>query len=137
MRWNVNMIMELTKSLTNKNQAGSISATDLFYRWNTEQMMYWQDVVGRWQARANGKEGMNTGLMLNETILGELAPFTIPTDLTVSGGMADKPEDFEYRISLTVGSYKCWFIRPDQIAEVNHSYIDPPSISANKFYATE
>jgi hypothetical protein len=136
MNWDTNDIMLLLEKLTKKNQSSSISSEDLFYYWNSEQTMYWQDIVGRWQARSNGKTGGNTGLALNETILTDLAPFTIPVDLTVTGGNADKPDDFEYRISLTVGGYKCWFIRPDQVPYVKDSVIDPPSLN-NQFYATE
>ncbi len=137
MRWNVNDILELTKKLTRKNQAGSISATDLFYMWNSEQAMYYQDIVGRWQAKADGKSGINTGLILNEISLTELAPFTIPVTLNIAGGVSDKPEDFEYRIALRINGKKVWFIRPDQIASVNDSVIDPPSIPNNQYYATE
>ncbi len=137
MKWSVDNIMKFTEKLTRKNQSGSISAGDLFYMWNSEQNMYWQDVVGRWQARANGKSGANTGLILNEVSLTDLAIFTIPVTLTVANGVADKPEDFEYRIALRVNGYKCWFIRPDQIASVNGSVIDSPSVPNNQYYATE
>ena len=129
--------MILTQKLVRKNQAGSISAEDLFYHWNAEQLMYYQDIVGRWQARANGKSGVNTGLILNETSLSDLAPFTISESLTVSGGQATKPDDFEFRLALRVNGKKVFFIRPDQIAAVNDSVIDAPSVANNMYYATE
>lgn len=138
MKWTVDDIMILVSELTSKNQSGSISAKDLFYRWNSEQMMYFQDVVGRWQARANGKTGVNTGLMLNEISLTELAPFIIPYDLVIASGVVDKPEDYEYMIAIRVGEiYKCQLIRPDQIPAVSQSVIDPPSVPNNKYYAIE
>lgn len=130
--------MELTKDLTRKNQSGSISAGNLFNMWNSEQAMYFQDIVGRWQARGNGKSGGNTGLMLNAISLSELAPFTIEEALTVSSGFADKPEDFEYMIGLRFATnYKVQLIRPDQRPSVATSVIDPPSAVSNKVYAIE
>lgn len=138
MRWNVNNIMSLTKDLTKKNQSGSISAINLFNFWNSEQMMYFQDVVGRWQAKSVGKSGINTGLILNEISLTQLSPFIIPYDLTISNGFADRPDDYEYRISIRVSEiYKCTIIRPDQIPSVQQSVIDPPSVLNNKYYAIE
>ncbi len=137
MAWTTNDIMILVGKLVRKNQAGSISADDLFYHWNAEQNMYYQDVVGRWQARANGKSGLNTGLILNETSLSDLAPFTISVTLNVASGQATKPSDFEFRISLRVGGKKVFFIRPDQIPYVNDSVIDAPSVANSKYYATE
>jgi len=137
MSWNVNDIYQLYLKLAKKNQAGGISANDFFYYWNTEQNMYHQDIIGRWQARANGKQGQNTGLIENETILSELAPFTIPIDLTITGGNADKPSDFIYRVGMRVNGYDAFKINHNQIANVNNSVIDAPSTANNKFYFTE
>lgn len=138
MRWNVDMIMNLLKDLMSANQSGKITAGKFFNMWNSEQAMFFQDIVGRWQARGNGKSGANTGLMLNEISLSELAWFTINYDLTVSGGFSDKPEDFEYFIDLRVGAnYKVQLIRPDQRPAVAQSVIDPPSILSFKVYAIE
>lgn len=137
MSWSVNDIYELTKKLTKKNQAGGISSTDLFYHWNAEQNMYWQDIVGRWQARANGKQGANTGLIQNEIILSELADFTIPTTLTITAGQANKPDDFIYRLSCRINDKQVTFINPDQIPAVKASVIDPPSVTNNCYYGLE
>lgn len=143
MAWSVNDIYELTKKLMRKNQAGSVSASDLFYMWNTEQNMYYSDIVGRWQARANGKQGANTGLIENETILTDLAPFTIPVTLTVTNGVATKPSDFIYRLALRIvvegsdNGVDAFKINHNQIANVNASVIDPPSVPNNKYYFVE
>jgi hypothetical protein len=137
MRWNINDIYLLCQKLTRKNQSAAISASDLFYMWNSEQLMYFNDLIGRWQARANGKSGVNTGLIVNEVSLTDLAAFTIPETLTIAAGKADKPTDFEYRIALRINGQEVQFIRPDQIASVNNSIIDAPSIANNKYYATE
>lgn len=137
MSWNVNNIMELFKFLTRKDQSGSISSTDFFYAWNTEQSSYHQDIVGRWQARANGKQGMNTGLIQDQTILSELAPFTLSVSLPINSGKTIKPNDFIYTAAIRKDGYKVWKVTPDQIDQVSSSVIDPPSASANKYYYTE
>lgn len=137
MSWSVNDILNLTKYLVRKNQAGSISATDLFYIWNTEQNMYHTDIVGRWQARANGKTGNNTGLIQNETILGELSTFTIPVTLTIVNGESNKPSDFIFRLAIRINDALVNFVNHDQISAVKESVIDPPSVIDNKYYAVE
>ena len=83
MGWSVNDILSLTKFLLRKNQSGSISAKDLFYAWNSEQTSFFQDLSGRWQARNNGKSGINTGLIENETITTKLTPFTKKDSLDI------------------------------------------------------
>jgi len=123
--------------LIRKNQAGSFSATDLFYSWNFEQRAYQSDLLGRFQARSNGKSGVNTGLIENETILTKLAPFTKSDTLTVTAGLGAKPSDFIYLLSLRVSGKPCEYAEHDQIAFINDSVIDPPSISGGQFYYTE
>lgn len=137
MRWTVDNIYKLYLRLARKNQAGGISATDLFYYWNAEQRAYHQDIVGRWQNRANGKTGANTGMMLNETTLTELAPFTIKETLAVTTGNADKPEDFIFRVGLRINGAKVDVINHGQIPSVTSSVIDAPSITNNIYYAIE
>lgn len=137
MKWTTNDIYQLFLKLSRKNQSGGISASDLFYIWNAEQRSYHQDIVGRWQNRANGKTGLNTGMVLNETIITELAPFTIPETLTITNGEADKPDDFIFRVGLRIGGYKVDVINHGQIPSVTGSVIDPPSVSENTYYAVE
>lgn len=137
MAWDVNQIFNFLKWLQNKNQAGSISSTDFFYAWNSEQTAYQEDLLGKWQNRNNGKEGNNTGLIQNETILTKLTPFTIPTTLTVTAGDATKPEDFIYTMALRIDGYKVTHVNHNAIWSLNEDVIDPPSIPANKYYYTE
>lgn len=135
MAWTTNDILELTKFLTKKNQSASISASNLFYSWNSEQSAYHQDLVGRWQNRNNGKSGVNTGLIMNKTILTQLAPFTIPTTLSVdTDGNATKPDDFIFDVALRINGHNVTEINPGQIYSVNESVIDPPSIIDNSYY---
>lgn len=133
-KWTTDDIMNLTLILTKKNQSSSISAKDLFYQWNTEQSAYHQDIVGRWQNRNNGKSGMNTGLIMNETILTQLSPFTIPITLTVTDGNATKPDDFIFDLALRINGHNVQKINPGQIYSINESVIDPASETTNTYY---
>ncbi len=135
--WTVNDILNLTKFLLRKNQSGSVSAKDLFYAWNSEQTAFFQDLTGRWQARNAGKSGQNTGLIENETILTKLTPFTVNDSITIVSGDVTKPDDFVYRLAFRVNGYDCLKINHNQIANVNRSVIDPPSVTDNKFYFVE
>lgn len=141
MDWSVNNIFEGTKFLLRKNQAGSISATDLFYAWNIEQNAYHSDLLGKWQNRNNGKTGQNTGLLLDETIMTKLSPFTIPGSVDIVSGAATKPTDFIYglarRLSLNSIEYLVTKINHGQIWYVNNDPIDPPSITDGTYYIVE
>lgn len=139
--WSVDNIFKLFKFLTRKNQSGSISATDFFNAWNTEQNAYFSDLLGKWQNRSNGKSGQNTGLIMNETIMTQLAPFTIEGSVTISSGEVTKPDDFIYglarRLLLNGVEYLVTKINHGQIWYVNNDVIDPPSITDHSYYIIE
>ena len=137
MAWNVNDILEFTKFLLRQNQSGSISPDNFFYAWNSEQSVFIQDLIGRWQTRSSGKSGVNTGLIENETILTILSPFTLTDSLTILSGNANKPSDFLYRLAMRINGYDCLKIDHNQLASVNQSVIDPPSIADNQFFFIE
>ena len=65
----VNDLYVFTQKLIRKNQSGSLTSTEFNTFWNDAQRAYMGDLLGRFQLRSNGKLGMNTGLILNETIL--------------------------------------------------------------------
>lgn len=123
--------------LMRSNQAGKLSATEFQFHWNDQSYAMFADLLGRFQARNNGKEGANTGLILNETILQKLSPFTKPLPIAVSAGNATKPSDFSYRLALRVNGKDCDKINHNQIANVNADTIDPPSIANGKCYFVE
>ena len=139
--WSVDNIFKLFKFLTRKNQSGSISATDFFNAWNTEQNAYFSDLMGKWENRSNGKSGQNTGLIMNETIMTKLAPFTIAGSVTISSGQADKPSDFIYglarRLELNSVEYLVTKINHGQKWYVENDVIDPPSITDGTYYIIE
>lgn len=137
MAWSVNDIFNYVKWLTNKNQAGSISATDLFYMWNSEQRSTMEDLLGRFQPQANNKTGANIGLIQDKTILQKLAPFTKPATLAITTGNSDKPDGFAFHLLLSINGFDVIMINHDQKNSVNNSVIDPPSVTANKYYAVE
>ena len=123
--------------LMKKNQAGGLASLEFADQWNDAQGSYQDDLVGRFQMRANGKSGMNTGLIENETILQKLSPFIEPTTLTISGGTAPKPLGFIYRLGLRINGYDVKKINYNQIANVTNSAIDPPLVADNKYYVVE
>lgn len=137
MAWSTDNIMNYLKYQLRKNQAGSISATDLFYAWNSEQSALHTDIVGRWQKENNSKEGQNTGLIENETIMSKIAVLTKSVTLPIVAGQGTKPADFVYALSLRIGNYKVFPVTPDEIASANEDVIDPPSIANNTYLSTE
>lgn len=123
--------------LIKKNQAGGLASTEFAYHWNDAQASYMDDLAGRFQMRANGKTGMNTGLIQDETILQKLSPFISPVTLTITGGVSPKPQNFIYRMGIRINGYDAHKINYNQIANVNDSVIDPPSVSENMYYFVE
>lgn len=137
MAWSVNDIMNFFKFQLRKNQAGAISATDLFYAWNSEQSSYHQDLLGRWQARSNGKTGVNTGLVQNEAVLLEIAPFTLTATLTFAAGLVSWPTDLLFTLAIRPNGHQAIHFRKDQRDAIETDPIDPPSIANNQYYFTE
>lgn len=137
----VDKIYSELKFLLRQNQSGGISTTDFFNAWNIEQNAYFSDLLGKWQARNNGKSGMNTGLIMNETIMTDLSPFIIAGSATISSGQADKPDDFIYglarRISVSSVQYLVTKINHGQKLYVNNDVIDPPSVTDGCYYILE
>lgn len=134
--WNVNQIYEFLRWLLRKNQAGAISSSNFFYAWNSESSSYFKDLLGRFQARANGKLGLNTGLIENETIETQLSPFTKTATLAIAGGVASLPADFIYKTGLRINDEPVFHINKNQIADVKKSKIDPPSVTKDTYYYT-
>lgn len=120
-----------------KNQNMALGNEQFQRYWNAEQNAYMGDLLGRWQNRNNGKTGTNTGLIEDETILQKLSPFTKPTTINILAAKVDKPSDFVYRLAFRVNGVDVYKINHGQIATVNASVIDPPSITDNKYYFVE
>lgn len=139
--WSVDNIYKLFRFLLRENQSGSISTTDFFNAWNTEQNAYFSDLMGKWQKMNNGKTGGNTGLILNETIMTQLAPFTIAGSVAISSGSATKPDDFIYglarRLELNGDEFLVTKINHGQKWYVNNDVIDPPSVTDGTYYIIE
>lgn len=137
MSLSVDYLYSFSLDLILKNQAGGLKSTAFANHWNDAQGTYQDDLLGRWQARNSGKTGINTGLIEDETVLQKLSPFTKPIDLTITAGNADKPADFLFRLALRINGEDVYKINQNQIATVNNSVIDPPSITNNKYYFAE
>jgi hypothetical protein len=137
MSLSVDYVYQFALKLIRKNQSGGISSTEFAYQWNDAQATYMDDLLGRFQARNNGKEGPNTGLIENETIQTKLNPFSISTPLSISGGVCVKPDNFIYTLALRINGVKVFQVDRDEIGAMNDDVIDPPSISDNSYYYTE
>lgn len=137
MPWSVDNIYSYTRFLTNKNQAGGISATDLFNAWNGEQAMLHQDLVGRWQKQSNTKTGIMSGLIEDEVTISALAPFIVPVTIPVAGGLGFKPADYIYGVALRIKKAKVFSVSHDTIWAVDDDVIDPASIPDDSYYYTE
>ena len=134
MALSVDYLYQFILSLMKKNQAGSLKSTDFELQWNDAQGSYQDDLLGRWQARAASKTGLNTGLIEDETILQKLSPFITPAILGITSGASKKPNDFVYRLAMRINGADVFKINHNQIASVNASVIDPPSATANTYY---
>lgn len=138
MAFSVDYIYSFSRTLIRKNMAGGLKSTDFESMWNDAQNAYMEDLLGRFQLRSNGKTGMNTGLIEDETILQKLSPFIQNISLTITtGGLANKPQNFLYRLGIRINGYDVYKINYNQIDSVNHSVIDPPSVTANRYYFVE
>lgn len=136
MAWTVDDIKKKMLFLSRGNQSGS-NVEDCINAWNIEQHLLHTDLIGRWQSMANGKSGMNTGLIQNETIITELSPFIKPLPITIASGNAPKPSDFSFTMALKKGGKHIHPTTHDRVSSILDSVIDPPSTTDNKYYYVE
>lgn len=132
----VDYLYQFSLNLIRKNQAGSLASIEWARHWNDSSNSYQDDLLGRFQARGNGKTGANTGLIENETIETKLAPFTKTASIVVTAGDGPKPSDFIYLLALRVGGKEVKHINKNQIATVNDNVIDAPSVADSAYYYT-
>lgn len=137
MALSVDYLYKFNLRLMKKNQAGGLKSTDFEYNWNDQSNAYQDDLLGRYQARNNGKTGPNTGLIEDETVLQKLSHFINPVILTIANGTADKPSDFVFRLAMRINGKDVFKINHNQIATVNDSVIDPPDVNSNIYYFVE
>lgn len=121
----------------NKNQAGSVSATEFGYLYNSEQLAFTNDLLGAWQRNNNSKQGNLTGLIENQTILNKLAPCTLEVLLEFVNGYAKAPIDYLYNLGLLRNDYKMFYLTKDQIFNLKNDVIDTPSVATNTYYFTD
>ena len=137
MALSVDYLYKFYLKLTRYNQSAKTASTEFAVHWNDASGSYMDDMLGRFQARNNGKTGNNTGLIQDETIMQKLSPFIQTAAVTITTGTGTKPADFIYRLAFRINGVDCYKINHNKISEVNKSIIDPPSISGNMFYFTE
>lgn len=132
----VDYLYQFSLNLIRKNQAGALASIEWARHWNDSSNSYQDDLLGRFQARGNGKAGANTGLIENETIETKLAPFTKTATITITAGDGPKPSDFIYLLALRIGGKEVRHVNKNQIATVSDSVIDPPSVADGAYYFT-
>lgn len=137
MALSVDYLYQYFLRLIRKNQSGSVNGIEFANFFNAEQCSYMSDLLGRFNRQNNGKAGINTGLIQNQTIITKLTPFIKPATITITAGDGNKPSDFQYELSVRINGYACVHINHNQVASVNDSVIDPPSISDNAYYRVE
>ena len=137
MSLSVDYIYKFCLNLIRKNQSGGVDDIEFATFWHDKQLEYQADMLGRFQARNNGKTGTNTGLIQDETIMQKLSPFIIPGELNIISGKVAKPNDFIYRLAFRINGKDAYKIDHNQISKVNDDSIDPPSIVDNSFYFVE
>ena len=115
MALSVDYLYSFVQTLIRKNQSAGLVNTDFQYLFNDSQGSYQDDLLGRFQNRSNTKEGANTGLIENETIIAKLTPFMLPVVIPVVGGQATKPSDFIYTLAIRCNGFKVFQI--DKLAE--------------------
>lgn len=133
----VDDLYNFTLNLIKKNQSGSLTSIEWARHWNDAQCTYQDDLLGRFQAKNVGKEGINTGLIENETIMTKLTPFIVPITLTVTTGQAIKPTGFIYTLALKINNTKVFQVDHDEVWAMLDDVIDPPSTIDNSYYYTE
>jgi hypothetical protein len=133
----VDYVYNYVLKLIRKTQSAGLSATEFQFFWNDAQRSYFDDLIGRFQKQNNGKEGFNTGLIENETIMTKLTPFTKNYTLSISSGQGVKPTDFIYTLALRINENKVFQVNHDSIWAVKQDVIDPPSITNDSYYYTE
>lgn len=133
----VDYLYQYTLNLIKKNQAGALGSVEWARHWNGESNAYQDDLLGRFQGRSNGKSGVNTGLIENETISQKLAPFTKNTTIAIALGNGNKPSDFKYLLALRIDNREVRHMNKNQKATVIDNAIDPPSVSEGAYYYTE
>jgi hypothetical protein len=136
MALSVDYLYSFSLNLIRKNQSGSLASIEWARHWNDASNTYQDDLLGRFQARGNGKTGMNTGLVENETIETKLAPFTKTDTIVITAGNGPKPTDCIYLLALRINGDQVIHINKNQIAAVNDNVIDPPSVTDGAYYYT-
>lgn len=132
---NIDNLYKYYLELLRKNQGGGVSSTEFGNFFNAEQSSIFGDLIGRFQKINNSKEGMNTGLIQDETILTKLSPFTKTANLPAVNGVITRPPDFVYRLAIRVGNAKVNVVTHDKWWSVFDDVIDPPSVADGRYYA--
>lgn len=130
----VDQVYKTLKFIVRKNQLGSLPPSDFQDAFNTAQRNYYDLLVGRIEQYRYGSAVPRIGLSMTDNLVTRLMPFQKTATLTVSGGLATKPNDFNKLLAMyTPNNYRVYRIEEDRFAERIQDSIDPVD-EANAFY---
>jgi hypothetical protein len=133
----VDQVYKILKFIVRKNQLGSLPPAEFEYAFNTAQRNYYDLLVGRIEQYRYGSPIPRIGLSMTDNLVTRLMPFQKTATLTVSGGLATKPNDFNKLLAMyTPNNYRVYRIEEDRFAERIQDSIDPVD-EANAFYVEQ
>jgi hypothetical protein len=133
----VDKVYSLLKFICRKNQLGSLSPDDFASSFNTAQRNYYDFLVGRIEQYQYGRPVSRVGLSMTDNVVSRLMPFESTATLTVSGGVATKPGDFNKLLAMyTPNNYRVYRLEENRFAERMQDSIDPVD-EANAFFVEQ
>jgi hypothetical protein len=133
----VDQCYSILRFIVRKNQLGSLSPTDFQYAFNTAQRNYYDFLVGRIEQYQYGRPVPRVGLSMTDNVVSRLMPFELSATLTVSGGLATKPSDFNKLLAIyTPNNYRVYRLEENRFAERMQDSIDPID-EPNAFYVEQ
>ena len=133
----VDQVYNILKFIVRKNQLGSLSPDDFAYAFNTAQRNYYDFLVGRIEQYQYGRAVPRVGLSMTDNVVSRLMPFEASATISVSGGLATKPSDFNKMLSLyTPNNFRVYRLEENRFAERMQDSIDPID-EANAFYVEQ
>lgn len=131
---NVNEVYSIMRFIARKNQLESLSPAEFEYAFNTAQRNYYDFLVGRIEQYRYDKPIPRIGLSMTDNITERLAPFQEYTNITLSGGGAQKPDNFNKLVSMsTPNGYRVYRVEQNRLQERLKDSIDPID-EENAFY---
>lgn len=122
----VDQVYSIMRFIARKNQLESLSPNEFQYAFNSAQRNYYDFLVGRIEQYRYDRPLPRVGIAMTDNVTSRLTPFQKQDILNASGGIADKPADFNKLLSmLTPNNYRVYRVEENRLAERIHDSIDP------------